>query len=86
MTKEQLQVKAADVSRTLVGMSQTEITDVLGMIIPCNANVLPAVVSYIWNLGASMNAAKAEIKPTKTGGGLNFVAKRGQSLNFPEAW
>ena len=59
MTKEQLQVKAADVSRTLVGMSQTEITDVLGMIIPCNANVLPAVVSYIWNLGASMNAAKA---------------------------
>lgn len=84
MTKEQLQIKAADVSRALLGMSQTEIIDVLGMIIPCNAKVLPAVVLYIWNVGTSMNAAKAEIKPTKTGVGLYFVTKRGQSLNLSE--
>ena len=84
MEKEQLKAKVAELKQTLDGMSTSEVCVVVDALFTAKPDFLQAVVGAIWHIGEGLNAAKAEIKPTKKGIGLNFVAKRGESLFIPE--
>ena len=84
MEKEQLKAKVAELKQALDEMSTSEVCVVVDALFTAKPDFLQSVVGAIWHIGEGINAGKAEIKPTKTGIGLNFVAKRGQSLNLPD--
>ena len=83
MEKELLKAKVEEVSKALEGLKENEICVVVDALMSTNDKFLPGVIGAIWHIGAGLNAAKAEIKPTKKGIGLDFIAKRGQSLFVP---
>lgn len=82
MDEKQLAAKVAELKQALDGMSTSDVCVIVGAMISKNPEYLQAVVGAIWHICECINAGKAEIKPTKTGIGLNFVAKRGQSLDL----
>jgi len=82
MDEKQLAAKVEELKQALGGMSTSDICVIVGAMISKNTEYLQAVTCAIWHIGESMNAGKVEIKPTKAGIGLNFVAKRGQSLDL----
>lgn len=82
MEKDQVNAKVAELKQALDGMPTSDVCVIVGAMIAEKPEYLQAVIGAIWHIGECMNAGKAEIKPTKTGIGLSFVAKRGQSLDL----
>lgn len=82
MDEKQLAAKVAELKQALDGMPISDVCVIVGSMFSKNPEYLQAVICAIWHIGECMNAGKVEIKPTKTGIGLNFVAKRGQSLDL----
>ena len=86
MEKDQVNAKVAELTKALEGMSTSEMCVVVDALFTSQPKLLQAAIGAIWHIGEGMNAGKAEIKPTKAGGiGLDFVAKRGQSLDLPKS-
>ena len=83
MEKDKVNAKVAELTKALEGMTTSEMVVVVDALFTSQPKLLQAAIGAIWHIGEGINAGKAEIKPTKTGIGLNFVAKRGQSLNLP---
>lgn len=81
MTDKELEV-AADQLRGIIGKCSASELCLLLDRVSDEPNFMPAVTGVIWHIGQQLDAAYAKIYPGRNSIKLDFVAKKGKSLDF----